>query len=153
MGTRGLFALIGLVTLGSGCSFFASLEPNQTGMGVAQISSLGVGALVDVVSTNTECGFMSTAVMDAGLVTGQAGQPTQVVYTVSNCTIDLGSAPKAISTDCNGDALMASGKATFHAPLGRQRLHRSLQYADVQRHLQQHQVLRGERSEHQGAGI
>lgn len=102
--------LAGVLALGpAGC---ASCAPDRVGMGVAQLSAIGVGALLTVISNDTTCGFQSQAVIAAGQVTGRPGQPGEVVYKVSQCAIDLG--PRhTVSKDCAGTELKAGGKAIF----------------------------------------
>lgn len=101
-----------LVPLLSGC---AQLAPQKVADGVAQLTVRDVGGVMLAVNSDEACGFASAVVNDNPAVSGAIGELGTATWTVENCTIDLGSQPVELTSDCNGVTTHATGQVTVTA--------------------------------------
>lgn len=110
---RGLLVLVGACAFASlaGCP---SCAPQTVGEGVARLTVRNVGAMVTLVSANTDCGFGATSVLGSPTISGAVGSEGTVTWSVTDCTIDLGD-ESAISESCTGATTTGSGTVTISA--------------------------------------
>lgn len=105
-------ACLGLALGASAC--LEQCAPGRVGAGVARLSVRNVGALVQALNANGECGFESPAVKSGFSVDGAPGQAGSVTWTVERCDLDFGRAPQRFE-DCSGKATTLSGRAVVTA--------------------------------------
>lgn len=105
-------ALFGLTMAVSGC---AQMFPGKVADGVARLTIRDVGGVLLAANRDEACGFASAQVQAHPVIRGAVGETGTATWTVEGCTIDLGSEPVELSTNCDGVSTMASGKLTVTA--------------------------------------
>lgn len=93
----------------------AQCAPGKVGTGVARLSVRNFGAIVELVSSDTSCGFEAQHVKDAVLLSGEPGSMGTATYNVQTCTIDIPASEPKTSMDCNGTVFTIHGKVTVTA--------------------------------------
>ncbi|HEY8211639.1 MAG TPA: hypothetical protein VIG99_29355, partial [Myxococcaceae bacterium] len=101
-----------LLAVMTGC---AQCAPDRVADGVSKLTIRNLGAMVSLLNANTTCGFASPSVLANPTATGTVGSTGTLTFTVTNCTIDLGTAASAVSQDCSGNATTGTGKFTISA--------------------------------------
>lgn len=89
----------------------AEMFPGQVSSGIARLTIRNVGAMVQLVSEDTSCGFLTPSVDQNPVLEGAIGEIGTAVWRVESCTIDLGDTLRELDTDCNG--VVTSGRGSF----------------------------------------
>jgi hypothetical protein len=84
------------------------------GEGFARLTVRNLGGVVGLLNADTTCGFSSDAVKSAATIVGNPGEDGSVTFTVTDCTINAGS---AVDTDCNNNTTTSTGSFTATATL------------------------------------
>lgn len=90
-------------------------RPDLVGAGVARLTVRNVGAIAELVNSDTNCGFESPEVKADFTTRGNIGAAGTATWTIEECEIDLGDAPQIISTDCDGNSTAMSGRIVVSA--------------------------------------
>jgi hypothetical protein len=104
-------ACVALVVV-AGCAQWA---PQKVSNGIARLSVRTAGGVLIAANFDEACGFASPDVIASPAVAGELGSKGSATWTVEDCTIDLGSEPVELTTDCNGVTTFASGRVTLTA--------------------------------------
>jgi hypothetical protein len=105
--------LLLLLTLASS-SCLEQCAPGRVGKGVGRLTVRNLGAILQLVNSDTVCGFGSEAVKQRFTMEGEPGTLGSVTWSIEGCEIDLSTAPK-ISTDCNQETDTISGRIVVSA--------------------------------------
>lgn len=90
-------------------------RPDLVGPGVARLTVRNVGAIAELINSDTRCGFEAPAIKESFEVDGTIGGSGSATWSVSDCEIDLGKALEVKETDCNGNDTMMSGRVIVSA--------------------------------------
>jgi hypothetical protein len=99
-------------------SFFSvaceKCRPDLVGPGVARLTVRNVGAIAELINSDTRCGFEAPDVKESFATDGTTGGAGKATWSVSDCEIDLGKTP-VVETDCNGNETRMSGRVIVSA--------------------------------------
>ena len=104
-----LLSLSLAVLLVSSCQI-ERLFADQVGGGVARLTVLTSGALIQLAEADDECGFASDAVKVT--TEGNPGQLGTATFSIADCEMVIPQR-KTISEDCNGEKLQVKGRVLF----------------------------------------
>lgn len=93
----------------------AQCAPGKVGTGVARLTIRNFGAIAELVSADTACGFEAAHVKEAVLLSGAPGTEGTATYAVDECTIDIPASNARQTEDCNGVVYTIHGKVTVTA--------------------------------------
>lgn len=96
------------------CATCERCAPRLVAQGVSRLTIRNVGAIVEVINDDAECGFESELAQASAIVEGEAGQQGRVRWMVKDCVVDLSTNP-LIKTGCSGASTTVSGKLTVTA--------------------------------------
>ncbi len=108
-----LAGLIGVVLVPGGCQL-ERLFPAPVADGIARLTMRNAAVLMSIVNDDTTCGFASPQVLENAQVEGIIGERGKIVYTVTDCEIDLGTLD-VYSSDCNDADTSVEGRVVISA--------------------------------------
>jgi hypothetical protein len=106
-------AVLASTILVSGCQL-ERFFPEQVGVNLARLTVRNVGQVTQLISSDTNCGFESPAVMADVTIDGEIGDVGTGTWTVYQCEISH-PAKTVISTNCDGDDTSVEGKVVVTA--------------------------------------
>lgn len=83
--------------------------PGKVGMGVSRLTMRNVGAIVEAVSHDTQCGFESPTVLANPTLDGKPGSEGSATWRVEECYLEFTPDNPFRSEDCNGAVTLATG--------------------------------------------
>ncbi len=113
--TRGWLVLLGALLASAACSL-GFLAPEQVGAGIGRLSVVNASALLALISADEACGFAAADVRDAAVLDGEVGAVGTRTLAIEGCALDFPDGV-VVSTNCEGERLRASGRATVSGTL------------------------------------
>lgn len=111
MSTTRTLALVGALLSLSACAQVCA--PDQVAMAVARLTTLNADSAITALDDDETCGFASQVVLDAVVQDGDYGDDGSLTWTVTDCSIDLGSGFDFEPNCDTGEHKTARGKVTI----------------------------------------